>query len=94
MKKENEKLAAAGGGSPGDSKLEEMFAAKQAELQVPPFLFDGKYVLAAEQAGLQVSFVLLGRSAYLHDSRWSCVVTDSTCIRTCVRLGMQGSGDC
>ncbi|CAM9536993.1 unnamed protein product, partial [Ascophyllum nodosum] len=34
MKKENEKLAAAGGGSPGDSKLEEMFAAKQAELQV------------------------------------------------------------
>lgn len=34
MKKENAKLAAAGGAGAGDSRLEEMLAAKQAELQV------------------------------------------------------------
>lgn len=34
MKAENEKLAAAGGGGEGDSKLQEMLAAKQAELMV------------------------------------------------------------
>lgn len=34
MKKENAKLAAAGGAGGGDSSLEEMLAAKQAELQV------------------------------------------------------------
>lgn len=34
MKKENAKLAAAGGAGAGDSSLEEMLAAKQAELQV------------------------------------------------------------
>lgn len=35
MKAENEKLAAAGVGNEGNSKLEDMLAAKQAELQVP-----------------------------------------------------------
>ena len=34
MKAENEKLAAAGKGGEGDSKLQEMLAAKQAELMV------------------------------------------------------------
>lgn len=34
MKAENEKLAAAGGGGEGDSKLQDMLAAKQAELMV------------------------------------------------------------
>lgn len=34
MKAENEKLAAAGGAAGGNSMLEEMLAAKQAELQV------------------------------------------------------------
>lgn len=34
MKAENEKLAAAGGGGDGNSKLEEILAAKQAELMV------------------------------------------------------------
>lgn len=37
MKAENEKLAAAGGGGEGDSKLQEMLAAKQAELMVRLF---------------------------------------------------------
>lgn len=34
MKAENKKLAAAGGAGEGNSKLEEMLAAKQAELMV------------------------------------------------------------
>lgn len=44
MKAENEKLAAAGGGGEGDSKLQEMLAAKQAELMVsagPSLVFSG-----------------------------------------------------
>lgn len=37
MKAENQKLAAAGGSGEGNSKLEDMLAAKQAELMVPFF---------------------------------------------------------
>lgn len=53
MKEENEKLAAAGGASGGDSKLEEMLAAKQAELQVMIF---PKFLRAVEILNLPCSF--------------------------------------